>query len=75
MTTVGELKRFLEKRPDNEIVVLAMDEEGNRFSTLEEAVPFAYDTEDETIYEHFDVEDDEHAWLTGRYVDALVLWP
>ena len=35
--TVGELKKYLEKCPDGDLVVLAMDEEGNRFSPLEEA--------------------------------------
>jgi len=75
MMTVGELRKYLEKRPDGEIVVLSMDEEGNRFMPLEEAVPFVYDMEDDCIHETFDVEDDEQGWLEGRYEHAVVLWP
>lgn len=73
--TVGELKKYLEKRSDGELVVLSMDEEGNRFMPLEEAMPFVYDLEYGDINEPFDVEDDEQGWLEGRYMDAVVLWP
>lgn len=70
--TVGELKKYLEKRPDGEIVVLAMDV---RFSPLEEAIPFVYDHIHGDINEEFDVADDEQGWLEGRYEHAVVLWP
>lgn len=75
MITVGELKRILEGYDNSYVVVLTSDYEGNNFSTLEEVVPFAYDTEDNYIYEYSDIEDDECGWETGRYRHALVLWP
>jgi hypothetical protein len=72
--TAGELRKALEDVPDERLVVLARDEEGNGFSPLAEVVSteryFA-----ETTYFGEIVHPDDYGEMGDDYVLAVVLWP
>ena len=74
--TVGDLKQVLEQYPDDMLVVLAEDGEGNYFSTLVDTTTGHYigDGARGDFVSDEEVADDENINLDDA-VPALVLWP
>lgn len=78
MTTVGELRQILQLFPDDALVVLSKDGEGNDFSPLAEVTSGQYHAESSWAggYESDDyVEDEGLAIAEGAAVRAICLWP
>jgi hypothetical protein len=65
--TVEELKIELEKLPDNAVVIISKDEEGNGFNELFCIEQCLFNGKD--VFEH---DDDD---VNDELKDAVVLWP
>ena len=76
--TVGGLKTALEAFPDDTIVVMAKDGEGNGFSPLYEGTLERYEAEStwsgEVLYTN-DQDDDVDGSESEDGVPAVILWP
>lgn len=66
--TVAELIQYLSGHPEEALVILAKDEEGNGFSPLDEAAEGHYTAD--TTYSG-----EVHDEARGGSVRAVVLWP
>lgn len=70
---VAELIEKLSKLPQNAVVVMASDPEGNDFDTMEDVWSCYYDAEDRAVMEIGDLSEEE--LMADRWVRAVVLWP
>lgn len=81
--TVADLRAQLAQFPDDVIVVLAKDGEGNGFSPLCEAIPAMYLAESTWSGEHYPTEEqrlaeddpDDYDPAPDDAVPAVFLWP
>ena len=78
MITVKELRVLLEQFPDDSVVILSKDAEGNYFSPLEILGPGMYEAEDEYSGEFFDariIGNDEYSQPNEEAIQAICLDP
>jgi hypothetical protein len=76
--TVGELKAALADYPDDLLLILQKDSEGNGYSPLAGAARGLYDalnTWSGECYEPRDQVDDPDDEAPSSAVDAVILWP
>ena len=73
--TVGELKEMLKDEPDDYLVVLSKDSEGNRFSPLYIPSTGMYEPETEWSGDVIDQEWAEEEGGTEYKENAVILWP
>ena len=77
---VAELKKLLDSVPDDHIVVLSKDGEGNGYDSAYDSAIVDYDESDKEIYgeEYYKDEgytDEEIQEILKHCVKAFVLWP
>ncbi len=69
--TVGDLKEVLKEVPDDTLIIMAIDPEGNAFRPLEDhSLDYNYDEKNE------DITEDEVEGPMGTFTEpCIVLWP